>query len=443
MRLNPFVLLLSFILLAAGLTWVLPAGRFERRLDAATGRNVVVAGSYRAVAPAPVGPFQAVTAIHKGMVNGAALLFLIFIAGGALGIVDRTGALRHGVEWLAYRLQSRERLVVPLSCVVFAAAGVVEGFWEETIALVPVLLLLTRRVGFDAVTALGMSLGAAGVGAAFSPMNPFGVGIAQKMAELPLLSGWRFRVAVLIPAVSIWAWGTMRHAARTRTTPEAHDGSTRPELSWGHGFALLAFVAVFPVFAVGVVAFGWDLEQMAAAFFLMGAVVGLASGLGIQGTTEAFFDGCRSMVFAAMVLGVARGVFVVLDEGRILDTIVDMLVRPLVGLPATVFAGGVSVVQSLLALPVPSSSGRVVLTMPILVPMSDLLGLSRQALVTATQYWSGMLNQFLPTDGALMAVLTLAGVPYQQWLRFCLPLCAVLMLLGFLALSVGISLNLL
>ena len=443
MRLNPFVLLIAFILFAAGLTWLLPAGRYERRLDATTGRNVVVAGSYQAVAPAPVGPFQAVTAIHKGMVNGASLLFLIFIAGGALGIVDRTGALRHGVEWLASRLQSRERLVVPLSCVVFAAAGVVEGFWEETIALVPVLLLLTRRVGFDAVTAIGMSLGAAGVGAAFSPMNPFGVGIAQKMAELPLLSGWPFRVAVLVPAVAIWTWGTMRHAARTRTTPEAHDGSTRPELGWGHGFALLAFVGVFPVFAVGVVAFGWDLEQMAAAFFLMGVVVGLSAGLGVQGTTDAFFDGCRSMVFAALVLGVARGISVVLDEGRILDTIVDMLVRPLMGLPATVFAGGVSVVQSLLAMPVPSSSGRVVLTMPILVPMSDLLGLSRQALVTATQYWSGMLNQFLPTDGALMAILTLAGVPYQQWLRFCLPLCVVLMLLGFVALSAGISLKLL
>jgi uncharacterized ion transporter superfamily protein YfcC len=443
MRLNPFVLLIAFILFAAALTWVLPAGRFERRLDAATGRNVVVPGSYHAVEPAPVGPFQAVAAVHKGMVNGAELLFLVFIAGGALGIVDRTGALRHGVEWLAYRLQSRERLVIPLSCVVFAAAGVVEGFWEETIALVPVLLLLVRRVGFDTITAIGMSMGAAGVGAAFSPMNPFGVGIAQKMAELPLLSGWQFRVAVLIPAVAIWTWGTMRHAARTRTAPEAHDADVKPELSWGNFFALLAFIGVFPVFAVGVVAFDWDLGQMAAAFLLMGAIVGLSAGLGVQGTTDAFFEGARSMAFAALVLGVARGVSVVLDDGRVLDTIVDLLVRPLVGLPATVFAGGVSVVQSLLTGPVPSSSGRVVLTMPILVPMSDLLGLSRQALVTATQYWSGMLNQFLPTDGALMAVLTLAGIQYQQWLRFCLPLCAVLMLLGFLALSAGIRWNLL
>jgi uncharacterized ion transporter superfamily protein YfcC len=442
MRLNPFVLLISFVLFAASLTWVLPAGQYERRDDAATGRSVVVPGSFHTVAPAPVGPFQAITAIPQGMVNGASLLFLIFIAGGAFGIVDRTGALRHGVEWLAYRLQSRERLVVPLSCAVFAAAGVVEGFWEETIALMPALLLMTRRVGFDAITALGMSLGAAGVGAAFSPMNPFGIGIAQTLAELPLMSGWQFRVAVLIPAVAIWTLGTMRHAALTRTTPEMSDAGTRPAMGWRHGFALLAFVGLFPALAVGVVGFGWDLEQMGAAFFLMGVTVGLAAGLGIQGTTDAFFDGCRSMVFAALVLGVARSIFVVLDEGRIVDTIVNALVTPLTGYPPAVFAGGVSVVQSLLALPVPSSSGRVALTLPILVPAADLLGLSRQVLVTATQYWPGMLNQFLPTDGALMALLVLAGIPYRQWLRFCLPLCAAVMLLGLVALGIAVRLNL-
>jgi uncharacterized ion transporter superfamily protein YfcC len=199
MRLNAFVLLLSFVVLAAALTWVLPAGRYDRRQDASTGRTVVIPGTFRPVPPSPVGPFQAAVAVPKGLVNGASLVFLIFLAGGMFGIVDRTGALRHGVEWLAGRLRSRERLVVPICCLVFAGAGAVESMWEEFVALVPVLLLMTRRVGYDAVTAIGMSLGAAGVGAAFSPMNPFGVGIAQKFAELPLMSGWQFRVAVLVP----------------------------------------------------------------------------------------------------------------------------------------------------------------------------------------------------------------------------------------------------
>ena len=145
--------------------------------------------------------------------------------------------------------------------------------------------------------------------------------------------------------------------------------------------------------------------------------------------------------FAALMLGVARSIFVVLDEGRIVDTIVNALVAPLAQFPVAVFAAGVSVVQSLLTLPVPSSSGRVALTMPIYVPLADLLGLSRQTLVTATQYWPGMLGQLLPTDGALMAVLTLAGVSYQQWLRFAVPLCAALMMLGLAALGVAVALD--
>ena len=441
MRLNPLALLVAFVLVAAVLTYVLPAGRFDRRDDVATGRTVVVPGSYRAVPPSPVGPFQAAVAIPKGMVAGASLIFLVFIAGGAFGVVERTGALRQGVEWMADRLQSRERLVVPISCVIFATGGVVEGMWEEIIALVPVLLVLTRRVGFDAVTAVGMSLGAAGVGAAFSPMNPFGVGIAQKFAELPLMSGWGFRVAVLVPAVALWTAGTLRHALRTRTTPEAPAASSRVVLGWRNSFTLAALVGTFPVLAVGVLQYGWDLEQMSAAFFVMGAATGLLGGLGVRGTSDAFIDGCRSMVYAALMLGVARSIFVVLDEGRIVDTIVNALVTPLAQFPVAVFAVGVSVVQSLLTLPVPSSSGRVALTMPIYVPVADLLGLSRQTLVTATQYWPGMLGQLLPTDGALMAVLTLAGVSYQQWLRFAVPLCAVLMMLGLAALGVAVALD--
>ena len=230
MRANPLALLVGFVLLAAVFTYVLPAGQFERRTHAATGRTVVVPGSYHSVPARPVGPFQALVAIPRGLVNGASLIFLVFIAGGAFAVVDRTGALRAGVDWLVDRLKDRERLVVPISCTVFALGGAVEGMWEEIIALVPALLVLTRRVGFDAVTAVAMSLGAAGIGAGFSPLNPFGVGIAQKLAELPLMSGWGFRLTVLVPALAIWTWGTLRHALRTRTSPS--DGQRRAASRW-------------------------------------------------------------------------------------------------------------------------------------------------------------------------------------------------------------------
>jgi uncharacterized ion transporter superfamily protein YfcC len=441
MRSNPLALLVGFVLLAAIFTYVLPAGRFDRRNDASTGRTVVVPGSYHPVPASPVGPFQALVAIPRGLANGASLIFLVFIAGGAFSVVDRTGALRAGVEWLADRLQNRERLIVPISCVLFAIGGVVEGMYEEIIALVPVLLVLTRRVGFDAVTALGMSVGAAGVGSGFSPINPFGVGIAQKLAELPLLSGWQFRLAVLVPALAIWTWGTLRHALRTRTAPVLPLGESRVSIEWRHLFALSAMAVAFVVLTVGVVRFAWDLEQMSALFFAMAVVVGVASGLGIGGTTDAFLDGCRSMTYAALVLGVARSIFVVLDDGKVVDTIVNALVTPLARFPVMVFAAGVSAVQAVLALPVPSSSGRAALTMPILVPLADLLGLSRQVLVAATQYWSSLVASLVPTDGALMAMLALAGVSYKDWLRFALPISLALMALALAALAAAIVLN--
>ena len=439
---HPLALLVAFVLLASALTYVVPAGQFDRRDNAAIGRKVVIPGSFHAVPQSPVGPFQAFVAIPLGLADASAVIFFVFLAGGAFNVVDRTGALRHGVGWLAFRLDRRETLIIPIVCVVFAAAGAAEGFWEEIIALVPVLLVLTSRVGFDGLTAVAMSLGAAGIGAGFSPMNPFGVGIAQKFAELPLLSGWQFRLAVLVLALGIWTWGTMRHAARTRTAPAATNPALVHASDSRHTVTLLAVVAAFAALVVGIARYGWDFEQMSAVFLIMGIAAGLVGRLSLAGTAEAFVEGFRAVALGAMVIGVARGLFVVLDQGKIVDTIINALVSPLAHLPVSLLAAGITAVQSLLVLPVPSSSGRVALTMPILVPLSDLLGLSRQITVTATQYGPGVIAQFMPTDGALMAILLLAGVPYGKWLRFCLPLCAALFALSLAAIGVAVAIGL-
>src|SRR5436309_2370691 len=192
---HPLVLLVAGTALAAAASWVLPAGHYERRDDPVTGRRVVVAGTYHAVPPRPVGPWRALVAIPKGMADAASVIFFVFLIGGAFTVVDRTGALRGAVDWLVRRLARRDALVIPAACLTFALGGVLDNMKEEIIALVPVMLLLVRRLGFDSVTAVAASLGAAAVGAAFSPINPFQVGIAQQLAQLPLLSGSLFRSA--------------------------------------------------------------------------------------------------------------------------------------------------------------------------------------------------------------------------------------------------------
>jgi uncharacterized ion transporter superfamily protein YfcC len=439
---HPLALLATCILVAASLTYVIPAGQYDRRDDPKTGRRVVVAGSYHRVDPTPVNPLEALVAVPKGLIDAAGVMALVFLAGAALTVVDRTGALHAGVSALASRLRRRETLVIPITCAIFGFAGAVEGLWEEVVALMPVLLALSRGVGFDGLTAVAMSLGAAGIGSTFSPANPFGVVLAQRFAELPLMSGWRFRLAALIPALALWAWATMRHAHRTRTAVDASAQLDTTPLTTRHAAVLLVTLAAFAAIVGGALQFGWGFEEMGAVFLVLAMVGGIVGGLSAGTTFQAMSDGFAAMSFAAMVVGVARGVFVVLDEGKIVDTIINALVTPLAQLPLTLYAMGVTVVSTVLTVPVPSSSGRVTLTMPILVPLSDLLGLSRQVTVTATQFGPGILNQFIPTDGALMAVLTLAGVRFESWLRFCLPICTLLFVYGLAAVALAAYLNL-
>jgi uncharacterized ion transporter superfamily protein YfcC len=213
-------------------------------------------------------------------------------------------------------------------------------------------------------------------------------------------------------------------------------------LTLRHGLVLATTVTAFTIFVVGVIEFGWGFGEMGAVFLALALAAGLVGGLSVTGTFEALSEGLTTMTFAAILIGVARGVFVVLDEGKIVDTIINALVTPLAQLPVTLYAMGISIVQTVLAVPVPSSSGRVTLTLPILVPLSDLLGLSRQVTVTATQYGPGIVGQFMPTDGALMAILAVAGVRFEQWLKFCLPVCAALFVYGLAAVALAAFLNL-
>ena len=440
---HPLALLAACIALAAALTWVLPAGTYDRRVDAATNRSVVVPGTFHRVQARPVGPFEALVAIPKGLADAGSVVFLVFLVGGGFAVVDRTGALRHAVGRLAHLLADRETLVIPVACVAFAIGGIVENMQEEIIAFVPILLLLTRRLGFNAVTAVAMSLGAAAVGAAFSPVNPFQAGIAQKLAQLPQLSAWPFRVAVLVPALLLWIWGTMRYAARTRTVPEAAvDEAAAPAAPLGrNGLVLLLVLATFVVLVIGILRLGWDFDQMSALFFLMGVLAGLIGGLGVSGTAAAFADGFGSMAGAAMLIGFARAISVVLEQGQVLDTIVHGLFTPIAGLPLALSAIGMAVMHTAIHVPVPSVSGQAVLTMPILVPLSDLLGLSRQMTVFAYQIGAGLCDLITPTNGGLMAIIAAAGVPYERWLGFVGRLYLGLLVLGLIALGVGIALG--
>jgi uncharacterized ion transporter superfamily protein YfcC len=440
---HPLVLLSGCILLAAAGSYVLPAGEYDRRQDEVTGREVVVAGTYHAVAATPVSPFRAVVALPRGMEDAGSVIFLVFLVGGAFTVVDETGTFKRGVGRLIKALHGRDLLVIPVVSVAFALGGIAENMQEEIIALVPALLLLTRSLGFAPVVTVSMCLGAAMVGSAFSPINPFQVEIAQKLAGLPLLSGAAFRIVFLVLALALWIAATMRYAAATRGVGRAVATDEEAEPLRSTDLVVLGMVAAtFVLLVLGIMRWGWDFNELSAAFFIMGILAGAVGGLGIGGTTEAYVKGFRSMAYAALLIGFARAIYVVMQDGHIVDTIVHGLFTPLEHMPVMASALGMVAAQTAIHVPVPSVSGQAVLTMPVLVPLSDLLGLSRQVTVLAYQYGAGLCEMLTPTNGALMAILGLAGVRFEEWIRFVIPLYLGLVVLGLISIAVGIGIGL-
>ena len=439
---HPLVLLVAFAFLAAIASYVLPAGEYERRDDPVTGRKVVVGGTYHAVEPTPVSPFDVVVAIPRGAADAASIIFLVFLVGGAFAVVEKTGALTRAVNWLVHRLENREALVIPIASLAFGAGGALMQMSEELIAFAPVLLLLTRRLGYNALVGIAVSIGAATMAAAFSPIDPFMVGIAQKVSGVPLLSGAGYRLVFLAIAMVFWILATMHYAKRTRTTPEAFEGDIGEDMNVRHGIILSLVLLTFVMFVVGVMKFGWGFDQLSAIFFIMGVLAGLIGGLRFNGTAEAFVEGFRSMAYAALLIGFARAIHLVLEQGHVVDTIVHGMFVPIADLPPALSAIGMMFAHAIIHLPVPSSSGHAVLTMPVLIPVSDLIGLSRQVTVLAYQYGIGVVDAILPTNGALMAMLAAMGVSYGDWLKFFSWRGLALFVLGMIAVIIAVAIGL-
>jgi uncharacterized ion transporter superfamily protein YfcC len=311
-------------------------------------------------------------------------------------------------------------------------------------------VLLVRRLGYDDLLAGVIGLAGAGAGFAGAFLNPFTVGVGQAIAGLPLFSGMGYRLVVwsVLTAVTM-AW--ISRAARRLRLPDAAaaaggaapavPASAAPEvgapLSWRHAAVLLALLATVALLVAGALAWGWGLLELSALFVATGVVAGLAGGLGANRTAESFVAGAAGFAGAALVVGLARGVLVVLDGARVTDTILYALVETVRELPASLTVTGVYAVQVALSYVVPSGSGQAALSLPILVPLGDVVGVTRQTSVLAYQLGDGFSNVFTPTQGYFMAGLAMIGVSWPRWVRFLWPLQAIWLVLGLALLLVA------
>ena len=426
---HPFVLLLSAVLVAVAMTWVVPAGKYERRPDAATGRELVVPGSYARVAQAPIGPMAALLVVPRGIVDGAEIIITILMVGGAFALLDATGALGRLVGALVGRTR-RPRIIVALVIVAFATLGALENMHEEIIALVPVLLVLSRGLGFGAVTALAMSVGAAVVGAAFGPTNPFQTGIALRYAEMPPLSQPALRFGLLIAAVAVWIGWTLAMTSRDNERPVVT--APDPSPATARDVLMLAIVLVpFVPYVYGVIRLDFGFNELSGLFLIAGFAVGLVSGRSLSDTASAFLKAMETMLAASLFVGVARAISVALNDGQILDTILYALATPLSDTPGAMAAALMVPMHAVLHIPVVSVSGQAVLTMPVMAPLADLVGVSRDAAVIAYQTGAGLMDMITPTNGALLAMLLGAQVSFSRWMRFAIPGALLGSIVGF------------
>ncbi len=440
---NALVIMIGFILFSAVLTYIVPQGEYERIINLDTNQTMVVPGSFEQIEAPSVSVFDILLSIPEGFIARADLIALILLIGASFFVIEKTGALKDGIEYLTMLLNGREEVALIVVSLAFLTGGALSGLQEEIIAMTPVLLYLSSRMGYNSFVAVAISYGSAILGAAFSPINPFAVVIAQKETNLEFLSGSGFRLVVMAIAFCIWMFMVIRYANKNKVViKEDLHQFEKKNLSLRSAIILGLVALAFVILIVGILKYNWGFNEMSAEFFVIGIIVGLIGKLGLNGTSEAYIEGFQAMIFASMIVGLSSSISIILERGMIIDTLIYGLFTPMQYLPTSLSAISMMVSQSLLHLVVPSYSGQAVLTMPILAPLSDLIGLSRQVCVLAYQYGAVMTDLIIPTNGGLMAVLAIAGIPFDKWFKFAIKLVLVILTIGAIAIVVAISINL-
>ncbi|SHO60702.1 YfcC family protein [Algoriphagus zhangzhouensis] len=434
---HPLIILLIFVILSGISTYLIPAGEFERRLDEVTGREVVIGGSYHEVESQPISLGQLALAIPEGLIFGADLVVLILVIGGAFYVVEKTGALQVGIEALIYRFRGNSILLLVCLSLAFSIAGGTIGMQEEIIAMAPILVMLANKLNYDKISIIGLSLGSALLGAGLSPINPFNGLLAQNIAELNVQEGIVFRLIVFVIGIGFWTFLMIRKGKSKGEQTEPLEFMS-VKITWNNALILILATGGVVVSGWGITQKDWGFNEMSALFFVIGITCGILGKMGLNGTARAYTEGFSEMIFAGVIVGLARSVYIVLEKGMVIDTMIQGLFSPLESLPDSMALLGLYITQLLIHIPVPSTSGHAVLTIPLATPLMDLLGISRQLAVFTYQYPASLMDMITPTNGGMMAVVAAAGINFKDWLKYIIKpwilLCIFCLISVFIAL---------
>ncbi|NHV10528.1 YfcC family protein [Cronobacter turicensis] len=457
---SAYTILFVLIALVAALTWVVPAGKYQMAMNDTLGKEVPVAGTYAPVEAHPQGITAILLAPVDGLYNhvtytaGAIdVALFVLIIGGFLGVVNKTGAIDAGIERVTERLHGKEEWMIPILMALFAAGGTIYGMAEESLPFYTLLVPVMMAARFDPLVAAATVLLGAGIGTLGSTINPFATVIAANAAGIPFTSGIWLRVALLVIGWVICVLWVMRYARRVRRDPSLSVVADHWEANRAHFLGnrsddmlpftmtrkiiLIIFAASFAVMIYGVAVRGWWMGEISGVFLAAAIITGVVARMSEEAFTSTFIDGARDLLGVALIIGIARGIVVVMDNGMITHTILHSAENLVSGLSTTVFINVTYWIEVVLSFLVPSSSGLAVLTMPIMAPLADFAHVGRDLVVTAYQSASGIVNLITPTSAVVMGGLAIARVPYVRYLKWIAPLILILTVLNMAALSLG------
>ncbi|SDD87570.1 YfcC family protein [Sporomusa acidovorans] len=450
---NSIVILFSILAFIALLSYVIPAGEYDR--VQVGGQLLTKAGSFHTIPSSPMTFMGFFQAVPQGMQAASSLLFMILLIGGSIRIFDSTGAIRSALGSLINVFGKDKGGWILASIVIFfALIGAFPAMFEATIPFAPICVSIALALGYDVVVGVAIGLLGVAVGWTAGPTNPWTVGIGHNIAQLPLFSGFSYRLFVLIVLVAITIvyilrYGNAVKSGRRKSVMEGIDISEFDAYkSLGddiftvrHKLIILTLAITIGVLLYGTYNWHWQITEMSAIYILGGIIAGLIGGFSPGKIADEFIDGGKAIFMPAMAVGLARSIQIIMNNTHITDTLVYYFSIPLQGLSPAISAVGMFIVQSLLTFFIPSGSGLAMLSMPIMVPLSDVIHLNRQIAILAFQYGDGLAHLCFPTTAVTVAFIAVGKIPFSRWLKFIMPYLYLVWAFAAISLVIAVAVN--
>lgn len=450
--LNPMLFLVAIMLIVTVASYIVPVGSYERIV--VDGQEMVDPASYHPVEKSPITPFNLLISVTLGMQRGSAIIFFLLIIGAMFAILDGTGAINAGMTNVVRAMKGKELLMIPVCMIVFGMGSAFCANFEEFLAFVPLVLACCLTMGFDSLTAVGIIFCAAASGYGGAITNAFTTGIAQSIAGLPMFSGMGLRIAVFVTLLSVSIIYVTWHALRVKKNPQlsstydvdrltaknvALNVTESVPLTTRQKIVLAVFIGGIAFTVYGIIKKGYYIDELAGIFLAIGIIGGLIGGLRPGEICEHFEKGCVNMLFPCIMVGLANSVIILLEQSNMMDSIIHLLASALNGLSPMLTAFGMFVVTDLFNVLIPSGSGKAAIVMPIMVPLADMMDITRQTSVLAFQLGDAFTNVMAPTGGEILAALAMCGgVSFKKWMKYLLPLFICWWIIAFIFLAIAV-----